>query len=82
MGARRCQFSFDRARAFQPHLSSRHQSSTMEASIPTGESQQAAGSAAKETPSRFRMPFRGRGPHKIGGEPQVQLAHRGYFNRK
>jgi len=54
----------------------------MEASIPTGESQQAAGSAAKETPSRFRMPFRGRGPHKIGGEPQVQLAHRGYFNRK
>jgi hypothetical protein len=59
----------------------------MEASISTSESQQSAGSAVGEGPQRligrtrstptFRV---GRVPHKIGGETQQALVHRGYFN--
>lgn len=63
----------------------------METSTSTSESQQTAGSAGGEGPPRPRyqqqqqqQPFlRGRGgPHKIGGDGHVQLAHKGYFNSK
>lgn len=65
----------------------------MDASIPTSESQQMAGSAGGETPRRNTTTTRSaattmmmppyRGPHKIGGDhgssSTIQFAHRGYF---
>jgi hypothetical protein len=65
----------------------------MEASIPTSEYQQTAGSAGGETPRQgsrvahhqmMAPPFRSSntGPHKIGAAAaadSVQLAHKGYF---
>ena len=42
----------------------------METSTPTGESEQSAGSAAREAPSRFRLPFRT--PPQQQPQPQAQ----------
>jgi hypothetical protein len=65
----------------------------MEASIPTSESQQTAGSAGGEMPNRgsrvahhqMMAPPQFRGPHKIGAAADsgsVQLTHKGYFKSK